>query len=131
MAAADDRSTQRQSMQLQAVQALKPLFLRLDDMLYIVGRKQALKGLNRIIVGEFGCSGISAHGNTNCSQAGLGWHIELYIPQTSCQASCLPLRPKSDPPPDSLNNSQQLQVAFLFLNTCCRCKDPPPPKTSL
>lgn len=26
-------------------------------------------------------------------QAGLGWHIELYIPQTSCQASCLPPRP--------------------------------------
>lgn len=36
------------------VQALKSLFYKQFDMLYIVERKQALKGLNRIIVGEFG-----------------------------------------------------------------------------
>lgn len=117
------------------VQTLNPLCHKQHDMLYIVDRQQVLKWLNGITVGEFGCSGILAHRNSNCSQAGLGWHIELYIPQISTQASCLPLRPItiiiSSATRLMQNKTRKIGSAFklLFVFECCRCWNPP--KTSL
>ncbi len=90
-----------------------------------------------MIVSEFGCGGILAQRNSNCSQAGLGWHMELYFPQTSCQASCLPLRPitiKASSTARLIQNKTRKCCStlrlFLSFNGCWICQKKSP-KTSL